>query len=123
MPTFRDLLSQAKSAIREVDTEAAQAAIAADPSTVVLDVREADERDRGYIPGSRHIPYRLLRALGDGVGRDRPVVTICETGARAGIAASILAARGVEARPVLAGGVPAWQARGNATIDFRRCGS
>ena len=94
-----------------------------DDTVEVLDVREADERDRGYIPGSRHIPYRLLRALGDGVGRDRPVVTICETGARAGIAASILAARGVDARPVLAGGVPKWRERGNPMIDFRRCGS
>ena len=31
----------------------------------VVDVREADERDDGYIPGSRHIPFRLIRALGD----------------------------------------------------------
>ena len=27
----------------------------------LIDVREADERDAGYIPGSRHVPYRLLR--------------------------------------------------------------
>ena len=26
----------------------------------LIDVRELDERDSGYIPGSRHIPYRLL---------------------------------------------------------------
>ncbi len=26
----------------------------------VIDVREKDERDTGYIPGSRNIPYRLL---------------------------------------------------------------
>jgi hydroxyacylglutathione hydrolase len=88
----------------------------------VLDVRETDERDAGYIAGSRHIPYRLLPALSDGVG-DRPVVTICTTGARAGIAASILAARGVDARPVLDGGVPDWESHGGRTIEFRRCGS
>ncbi|MGZ4115553.1 MAG: MBL fold metallo-hydrolase, partial [Actinomycetota bacterium] len=28
----------------------------------VIDVRELDERDAGFIPGSKHIPYRLLRA-------------------------------------------------------------
>ncbi len=28
----------------------------------VIDVREHDERDEGYIPGSRHVPYRLMRA-------------------------------------------------------------
>jgi len=88
----------------------------------VLDVREQDERDEGYIAGSRHIPYRLLPALSDGLG-DRPVVTICTTGNRAGIAASVLAARGVEARPVLEGGVPDWTTRGGRTIEFRRCGS
>ncbi len=88
----------------------------------VLDVREQDERDDGYIAGSRHIPYRLLPALSDGLG-DRPVVTICTSGSRAGIAASVLAARGIEARPVLEGGVPDWTKRGGRTIEFRRCGS
>ena len=94
----------------------------ADGRVEVVDVREADERDRGYIAGSRHIPYRLLRACGDDLPRDRPVVTICESGARAAIAASVLAASGVEARPVLDGGVSAWQARGGTTVEFRRCG-
>lgn len=89
----------------------------------VLDVREADERDGGYIPGSRHIPYRLLRSLADGIGRERTVVTICESGARAGIAASILAASGVDARPVLDGGIATWRERGGAVTSFRRCGS
>jgi glyoxylase-like metal-dependent hydrolase (beta-lactamase superfamily II)/rhodanese-related sulfurtransferase len=89
----------------------------------VLDVRESDERDSGYIAGTRHLPFRLLPAMCDGVSRDRPVVTICESGTRAAIAASILAARGYEARPVLEGGVPDWEARGGRTIEFRRCGS
>jgi hydroxyacylglutathione hydrolase len=89
----------------------------------VVDVREANERDDGYIPGSRHMPYRLVRTLGSQLESDRPVVTICESGSRAGIAASILAAAGIEARPVLIGGIPGWQARGNSTIEFRRCGA
>lgn len=89
----------------------------------VLDVRESDERDDGYIAGSEHMPYRLVRACGSQLGGDTPVVTICESGARAGIAASVLAAAGVEARPVLNSGIPEWQARGGRTIEFRRCGS
>jgi hydroxyacylglutathione hydrolase len=97
--------------------------LVADDAVEVIDVREADERDGGYIPGSRHIPYRLARTLGSELAGDRPVVTICESGSRAGIAASILVAAGVDARPVLTGGIPAWQARGNKTIEFRRCGS
>ena len=31
----------------------------------VLDVREPHERDEGYIPGSRNIPYRLVREWAD----------------------------------------------------------
>ena len=89
----------------------------------VIDVRERDERDSGYIAGSRNIPYRLLPSLGADVPTDRPVVTICESGARAGIAASILAGQGIAARPVLEGGVTAWAARGGPVVEFRRCGS
>jgi hydroxyacylglutathione hydrolase len=89
----------------------------------LIDVRELEERDSGYIPGSRHIPYRLLRAYGAPVGNGKPVVTICESGARAGIAASVLVAAGVNARPVLRGGIEEWQRRGGHTVEFRRCGS
>ena len=89
----------------------------------VIDVRELDERDSGFIPGSKHIPYRLLRAYGASVANGRPVVTICESGARAAIAASVLAAAGVDARPVLHGGIADWERRGGHTVEFRRCGS
>jgi hydroxyacylglutathione hydrolase len=85
----------------------------------VLDVREKSERDEGYIPGSVHIPFRLLREFPEGVDTERPVVTICESGMRASIAASVLAAAGVEARPVLHGGVNDWP---GGTVAFRRCG-
>lgn len=88
----------------------------------LIDVREHDERDSGYIPGSRNIPYRLLRAC-DELPPGRPLVTICETGPRAAIAASILVARGLDARPVVGGGISAWQASGKQTVEFRRCGS
>jgi hydroxyacylglutathione hydrolase len=88
----------------------------------VVDVREKDERDSGYIAGTRNIPYRLLRVCNDCFG-EKPVVTICNTGARAAIAASVLQASGVDARPVLHGGVHEWQERGGHTVEFRRCGS
>jgi glyoxylase-like metal-dependent hydrolase (beta-lactamase superfamily II)/rhodanese-related sulfurtransferase len=88
----------------------------------VLDVREKDERDGGYIAGTRNIPYRLLRVCGIPLG-EKPVVTICNTGARAAIAASILSANGIEARPVLHGGVHTWRERGGHTVEFRRCGN
>ena len=80
-----------------------------------------DERDGGYIPGTRHVPYRLLRRCAEEVGAgDQPIVTLCESGARAAIAASVLRAAGLDARPVVDGGIATW--RGN-TVGFRRCGA
>jgi glyoxylase-like metal-dependent hydrolase (beta-lactamase superfamily II)/rhodanese-related sulfurtransferase len=86
----------------------------------VLDVREPSERDEGYIPGSRNIPYRLVREWAEDLQGGKPVVTICSSGPRAGVAASVLAASGVDARPVLHGGVSDWD---GDTVSFRRCGS
>ena len=54
-------------------------------------------------------------------GNGRPLVTVCATGARAGVAASALRSR-AHARPLLDGGMADWQARGNAVTAFRRCG-
>jgi rhodanese-related sulfurtransferase len=96
----------------------------AEEAIEVIDVRELHERDDGFIPGSRNIPYRLVREYGEELKDEgRPVVTICESGARAAVAASVLAASGVDARPVLHGGIPDWEARGGSTVGFRRCGS
>ncbi len=96
----------------------------AEDSVELLDVREADERDTAQVPGSRHLPYRTARAAAEaGLFNGRPVVTICESGARAAIAASVLQAAGVDARPVLDGGIAGWRARGGETTSFRRCGS
>jgi hydroxyacylglutathione hydrolase len=89
----------------------------------LIDVREKEERDESYIPESRHIPYRRVRDFADELGGDGTVVTICQTGARASLAASILATEGVAARPVLSAGVPDWEAAGKPTASFRRCGS
>jgi hydroxyacylglutathione hydrolase len=87
----------------------------------LLDVRETNERDQGFIPGSTHLPYRNVRqAAENGLLGPQPIVTICESGPRAAVAASVLAAAGVDARPVLDGGVATW--RGDV-CSFRRCGS
>ena len=89
----------------------------------VLDVREPHERDKGYIPGSRNIPYRLVREWAGDLQGGKPVVVICSSGSRATVAASVLTAAGIEARPVLHGGVQDWAKGGGETVSFRRCGS
>jgi glyoxylase-like metal-dependent hydrolase (beta-lactamase superfamily II)/rhodanese-related sulfurtransferase len=86
----------------------------------LLDVREKDERDHDFIPGSTHLPYRNVRgAAENGLCGGRPIVTICESGPRAAIAASVLQSVGIDARPVLDGGVATWRGE---KYSFRRCG-
>jgi hydroxyacylglutathione hydrolase len=86
----------------------------------LVDVRESSERDDGYIPGSKNIPYRLLRKLGPGaLERSKPVVTVCESGARATIAASLLQRDGFDVSAVAEGGVTTFQ---GDVVSFRRCG-
>ena len=90
-----------------------------DAEVQVVDVRETTERDGGYIPGSRNIPYRLIRKLGCGaLEKGRPVVTVCESGSRAAIAASLLRREGFDVRAVADGGVADF----DDVVSFRRCG-
>jgi len=79
-------------------------------AVTVIDVREADEVEQGGIPGSLNVPYRLAWTS-EALPRDRPLVTVCETGPRAAVAASVLLARGYDVRPVIDGGVADWLAR------------
>ena len=95
----------------------------AEDGVEVIDVREKDERDDGYIPESRHIPYRLVADFADELANGRTVVTVCNSGARAAVAASVLAGQGIPARPLLDAGVPDWEKRGHSLTAFRRCGS
>jgi hydroxyacylglutathione hydrolase len=95
----------------------------AEDTVEVLDVREKDERDEGYIVGTKHMPYRMVRKLADDLRGPQPIVTICTTGNRATIAASVLQAAGIDARPVLGAGVEDWADRGGDTVQFRRCGT
>ena len=53
--------------------------------------------------------------------RSRPVVTVCESGPRAAIAASVLSREGFDARPVLDGGIADFAE--DETVSFRRCGA
>jgi hydroxyacylglutathione hydrolase len=90
------------------------------PGLQLVDVRETTERDTGYIPGSTNVPYRLLRKLGCGaLDRSRPVVTVCESGPRAAIAASLLQREGFDVSAVADGGIADFA----DTVAFRRCGA
>jgi glyoxylase-like metal-dependent hydrolase (beta-lactamase superfamily II)/rhodanese-related sulfurtransferase len=77
-----------------------------DEEIQVLDVREEPERATSVVPGAIHVPYRLVgTAPLDELDPGRAVFTICVSGTRAVLAASLLARRGYDARAVVGGGV------------------
>ena len=80
-----------------------------DDGLQVLDVREADELDE-TVPGAICVPYReLADAELSALDPERPVATVCNSGVRAAVAATLLARRGFrDVRPVLEGGMPAY---------------
>jgi rhodanese-related sulfurtransferase len=94
--------------IPEVDP--AEAARLADAGRVLLlDVREGDEWDSGHAPQATHVPLGALDPAA--VPRDRPVVTVCRSGGRAGKAAQALAQAGHDVRN-LTGGMHGWAQAG-----------
>ena len=114
MPTFRDLLAQAKSEIREVDTEQAERILADRPGTVVLDVREPDEYEQGALPGAVHIPRGHLESQIENRApdRDAPMVVYCAGGTRSAFAARTLGELGYSDVVSMAGGFNKWKNEG-----------
>jgi glyoxylase-like metal-dependent hydrolase (beta-lactamase superfamily II)/rhodanese-related sulfurtransferase len=83
-------------------------------SVQILDVREQSERDDGYIPGSLFTPWHDLHHLPDGLQPDQPVATVCASGQRAAVAASLLQRYGAQqVIHVADGGVPKWERLGH----------
>lgn len=77
----------------------------------VLDVRDAAEWASGHIPGSQHMQVAdLMRHLHE-IPRGVPVATVCRTGHRAAMVASIVAALGRQTIAVQHGGIPDWIAK------------
>ena len=113
MASFRDLLSQAKSSIDEIDTNEAQHRIAAG-GVVVLDVREPDEFEQGALPNVLHIPRGHLEAQVEGRITDKsmPVIVYCAGGVRSAFAAKTLGELGYTNVVSMDGGFGRWKDEG-----------
>ncbi len=74
----------------------------------LLDVRRLDERAKGFIPGSIHIPLDELRARMNELPRDREIVVHCQSGQRSYFACRILSQHGFQVRN-LTGSYRTWK--------------
>jgi NADPH-dependent 2,4-dienoyl-CoA reductase/sulfur reductase-like enzyme/rhodanese-related sulfurtransferase len=82
---------------------------ALDPKlTVLLDVRRQDERAKGFIPGSIHIPLDEIRSSMNELPRDREIIVHCQSGQRSYFACRILAQNGFRVRN-LTGSYRTWK--------------
>ncbi len=78
-------------------------------SIQILDVREPNEFADGHIPGSVPTPWHDIDSIPEGIDPSKPVATVCGSGRRAGIAASMLQRLGADdVMHVPKGGVIAW---------------
>ena len=113
MSTYRELLSQVKGEIDEVDAVHARELIeTGDP--LILDVREQDEWDEGHIPRAVHIPRGNLESRIESAAADRArsIVVYCAAGNRSAFAAKTLEELGYEDVVSLAGGFTDWKRNG-----------
>ncbi len=132
--SFNDLVDDAKRRIHEIDVDELAELMEPGsdvPELLVIDVREADERGRGFIPGSMGIPRGVLErdiaklAFAGTVGEGdlgRPIVCVCAGGARSALAADALRAMGFTNVQSLAGGFGAWGKAGRP-VEHPRSGN
>ncbi len=109
--SFQDLVNQAKEQIREVDPTELELRLT---EVTILDVREADEFDRGAITGAHLAPRGILESV---IGLrasdpDQEVVVYCGVGARSALAAQTLQQMGYTNVWSLAGGFNRWKDEG-----------
>ena len=89
-----------------------------DESLVILDTREAQEFDSGYIKGAVHIPMsQMKKRMGElEKYKSRPVLIYCRSGSRSNYTGKLLSNAGFENVQNLAGGMMAWSSANLPTI-------
>lgn len=86
---------------------------------VLLDVRDAAERDAGRIADSLHIALAELpgRTAELDKYKSRPIILLCASGSRSGKAVEILSKAGFTQVYNLEGGIKAWKDAGQALVS------
>lgn len=98
-----------------IEAEALARALAGAHPPLVVDVRGPEEFSGalGHIKGAENVPLpRLQGQIARLVRQDRPLVLVCHTARRSGMAAAQLRAAGAKQVAVLRGGMAKWHASG-----------
>jgi rhodanese-related sulfurtransferase len=128
--TFRKMVEDAATRAESLPPEDVERLLRDEPTALVIEVRDREDIETtGMIPGSIAISLGTLakkaclerpadrrdRRLDD---RDRPIVTTCEVGLMAILAASTLRDMGFSRVAYLDGGTQAWKESGFPTVPL-----
>lgn len=122
MASFNEILSQVKRSIREVSVDETRAQVhdaPGDARPVLIDIRERDEYEQGFIPKAEWIPRGFLEMRVEDLvpARDREIILYCAGGNRSALAARSLGELGYSRVSSMAGGFRAWKQAG---LKFER---
>ncbi len=122
--TFRQMVAEAREGTPMVSPQEAQRRMRAEPNTLVVDVRDAqDLGGTGIIPGALNVslgtlPLRADQELPEEVrnpelqDRERPIITTCGAGGQASLAAKVLKDMGFTNVSIMDTGTKGWQEAG-----------
>ena len=125
--TFNQMVTEAQAEVPAISPAEAFQKMQADPTTLVVDVRDAaDIPVTGIIPGAVNISLGTLTYKADDevpqewrdpnlANRSRPIITTCETGEMAALAGKLLKDMGFMNVHILEGGTVAWKGAGYST--------
>lgn len=122
MPNFNEYLSGIKQDVREISAEDTKARVLDVPTSqapVLVDVRERDEYEQGYVPRAEWIPRGFLELKIEDLvpEKSREVILYCAGGVRSVLAARALGELGYTNVSSMTGGFRAWK---NAGFAFER---
>ena len=92
----------------EIDIHQAKEKCAADPTTIMVDVREGFELEICQIDGARHIPLGELPEKYANLPKNSEIIVFCHHGGRSLRAAQFLHAHGYDNAVSMRGGIDKW---------------
>jgi rhodanese-related sulfurtransferase len=95
--------------MRSLGADEYQTAFQAEPSHMLIDVREPAEFSHGHIKGAVNVPLSHLAGRIGNIPRDKTLFLYCQSGARSHQAARMLSAQGFTGLVNLKGGIAKWR--------------
>ena len=103
----------------EVDAKAAQQLLESPTPPLLIDVREQNEWDAGYLQGATHAPKGMISFTIANIAPEKsaPILLYCAGGVRSAAAAETLAGLGYTNLTSMAGGINGWSAAGLPVVE------